>query len=194
VLVSAALVLLCAFFHGAASEVSARSDVPFDERFIAKLGFSSSLPLLLIDAKLNGGNEQMAVISVHDEKTNGLEKQPSFQFQAFVTRDGDFESKSNYKLKLAATSDEKLLLLGLRPESEWTLDGMKRNKSLLRHYLAHTLASAVMPETPQARHCKIFIREDDEYRYEGLYLLVENSSVRRLGKNLWESCSLLGGR
>jgi hypothetical protein len=176
VAVITAVILPRAVSCATALEVSVGRDAPFGERFMTNQDFSSALPMLLIDAEQNGDGEQKAVVSIHcEQEVNKFAKQPYSLLQVVITRDGDSGTKPNYKLKLSAKGKEKRSLLGMRPGDEWTLDGMRRDKSLLRTYLVYNAASVFMPETPQARYCEIFINEGNGYRYEGVYLLVENS-------------------
>ncbi|GHV37729.1 hypothetical protein AGMMS49546_06450 [Spirochaetia bacterium] len=90
----------------------------------------------------------------------------------------DYE-KAQYLVKLVTPlgEDRSLPLLGMGSETEWVLNGSMADKSMVRNYLAYLVASQFMPYTPESRYCEVFIRENGQYRYEGIYLLIE--SVKR---------------
>lgn len=65
-------------------------------------------------------------------------------------------------------------VLGMGREQEWILNGSMFDKSLLRNYLAYSIASEFMPYTPDAKYCEVLIRDGERYQYQGVYLLCEN--------------------
>jgi hypothetical protein len=65
-------------------------------------------------------------------------------------------------------------LLGMDAEDEWVLNGNMSDKSLMRNYIAFTVAAEIVPYTPDLRYCEVLLRNGDELRYEGVYLLTES--------------------
>ncbi|MDR1574331.1 MAG: CotH kinase family protein [Clostridiales Family XIII bacterium] len=163
--------------------------------------FSSHLPLVLIDT---GGRAVPIHQRMDDEKGymlpipgvepfvpcglyiydsggyNSLADAPTALTRAKIKRRGNtshsFE-KAHYKLKLLAAdgaAENQLPLLGMEAEDEWVLNGCMLDKSLLRNYLAFTVAAEVLPYTPDVRYCEVLVRDDKGLHYDGVYLLMEN--------------------
>ena len=65
-------------------------------------------------------------------------------------------------------------ILGMGEEHEWILNGSLADKSMLRNYLAYSIASEFMPYVPEEEFCEVLIRENGQLRYQGIYLLGEN--------------------
>jgi hypothetical protein len=162
-------------------------------------GFSSHLPLVVIDA----GGRPIPVHQILDMEKGymvpipGVEPfvpcelriydgdgykrltdAPAVRTSARIKRRGNsshaFE-KAQYKLNLltADGAENPLPLLGMGAEDEWVLSGSMLDKSLLRNYMAFTVAAEVMPYTPKVRYCEVLLRDGDKLRYEGVYLLIE---------------------
>jgi len=94
------------------------------------------------------------------------------------------------------TNEQDVLGMGL--SGEWVLNISYIDKSLLRNYLAYTIAAQVMPHAPRARFCEVFFKEGSIYRYKGLYLLIQpinrgNSMIplSKYDKNFTESSYIL---
>ncbi|MDR1573025.1 MAG: CotH kinase family protein [Clostridiales Family XIII bacterium] len=164
-------------------------------------GFSSHLPLILIDAggravpvhqELEPGRSYMQPIPgvepfvpcdvyVYDSgEYNKLTDEPTARTKAKIKRRGNtshsFE-KAHYKLKLFAEdgAENRLPLLGMEAEDEWVLNGCMLDKSLLRNYLSFTVIAEVMPYTPDVRYCEVLVRDEHGgLRYDGVYLLMES--------------------
>jgi hypothetical protein len=162
-------------------------------------GFSSHLPLVLIDT----GGRPIPVHQILDMEKgymvpipgvepfvpcelrvydgggyNRLTDAPAVRTSARIKRRGNsshaFE-KAQYKLNLltADGAENPLPLLGMGAEDEWVLNGSMLDKSLLRNYMAFTVAAEVLPYTPKVRYCEVLLRDGDKLRYEGVYLLIE---------------------
>lgn len=71
-------------------------------------------------------------------------------------------------------------LLGMGKEHEWILNGSLADKSMLRNYLAYSIASEFMPYVPETHFCEVLTRENGKLIYQGVFLLGENI---KQGKN-----------
>jgi hypothetical protein len=142
-----------------------------DEENRVAAGFSSHLPLVLIDAggrpipihqtmdtekgymvSIPGAEAFVPCeLSVYDgDGYKRLTDMPVFRTKAKIRRRGNsshaFE-KAQYKLNLLTADDAEnpLPLLGMGAEDEWVLNGNMSDKSLLRNYMAFTVAAEVLP-------------------------------------------------
>jgi len=68
-------------------------------------------------------------------------------------------------------------LLGMGASANWVLGISYIDKSLLRNYLAYTVAGEIMDHAPKARYCEVFFKDGDTYQYQGLYLVVQPVEV-----------------
>ena len=84
--------------------------------------------------------------------------------------------KAQYLLKTVTESgqDSMTALLDMPAECEWVLNGSMVDKSMMRNYLVYRIASEFMPYSPRARYCEVIYREEGNYMYEGVYLLIES--------------------
>lgn len=65
-------------------------------------------------------------------------------------------------------------ILGMPENSVWTLCGSDMDKTMLRNYLAYTLAGEIRPgQVPEARYCEVLYQVGGQYIYQGVYLLSE---------------------
>lgn len=118
-------------------------------------------------------------------KTNCLSDDPVLESAVRLRRRGNSSvnyDKHQYLLKLTndAGGSNNQDVLGMGADDEWVLNGSFIDKSLLRNYLAYTLIGEIMPYTPDSRFCEVVWKDGDRYKYEGLYLVIENVTV---GKN-----------
>jgi len=74
-----------------------------------------------------------------------------------------------FETRLADGSDAVVSLLGLPEESDWVLHGPYSDKSLIRNYLAYSLASAMGNYAPRTRMCEVYLNGV----YQGFYVLIE---------------------
>jgi hypothetical protein len=141
--------------------------------------FSSHLPLLAIDAEPTYGNATSFVSVYNNGGINRVIGGPTMRAEAHIERERaePGRSKSDYRLRFAAGSglENGAGPLGMGLGDEWALKGMAADKSLLRDYIAYTLAAEVMPHTPKALFCELLLKTGGGYRYEGVYLLVEDA-------------------
>lgn len=90
--------------------------------------------------------------------------------------------KKQYLIKMETDTgaENHVDVLGMGAEWEWILNISQADKSLLRNYMAYTLAGELMEYAPEARYCEAFRKREDQYEYLGVYLIME--SIKR-GKN-----------
>jgi hypothetical protein len=173
------------------------------EDYFALPGFSSHLPLVVLDTRgqdipihrrwqhhadghsfmvpIEGMEAEVdSVIYIFDSGgQNSLEDIPTIVSQADVRRRGNtsmtFE-KGQYRIRLKTETDQNnsLGLLGMSPHHLWVLRGSTLDGTLMRDYLALTVSAEFMPFTPNIRFVEVFIRDEQGYRYEGVYLLKEH--------------------
>ncbi|MDR2770666.1 MAG: CotH kinase family protein [Clostridiales Family XIII bacterium] len=169
-----------------------------DEDYVLN-GFSSHLPLVLIDTD----DKPIPVHQIFDQEKgymtpipgvepfvscelsiydsggrNHLTDEATLRTEAKIKRRGNSSHsyrKAQYKLNLLTEdgAENHLSLLGMEAEDEWILNGNMLDKSLLRNYMAFTVASGLLPYTPDLRYCEVLLRDGDRLRYEGVYLLIE---------------------
>lgn len=87
--------------------------------------------------------------------------------------------KRQYLIKLTdeGGKPEKQNILDMGSDSEWILNVSFIDKSLLRNYLAYTAAGEIMPYTPDAEFCEVLWKDENDYRYQGVYLMMESVKV-----------------
>ena len=67
--------------------------------------------------------------------------------------------------------------MGMGSNSEWILNVSFIDKSLMRNYLAYMTAGEIMPYTPDVQFCEVLWQDEEGYRYEGVYLMMESIGV-----------------
>lgn len=83
----------------------------------------------------------------------------------------EFDKKS-YLLNLTdpeGLTDEAHPLLGMTAAAEWVLNGPCLDRTLVRNYVAYTVAGQIMTWAPNVRFCELILNGE----YRGVYLLVE---------------------
>lgn len=81
-----------------------------------------------------------------------------------------FPMKSyDIELRDAAGAELNLPLLGMPPESDWVLYAPYTDKTLMRNFLAYTLAREMGQWAPRCRFVELVVDND----YKGIYLLIE---------------------
>lgn len=174
--------------------------IPFDNNFILNSNFSTNLPLVVINTDgvkvpINGKyNPELdryqnipdlepyidGSISVIDNKEiNKLEDTPTSYSHIKIKRRGNSSmdySKGQYLMKLVTESgqENEVSLLGMGEDNEWVLNGSVVDKSMMRNYLGYRIASQILPYTPDSKYCEVVMEENGKYKYEGVYLLLEN--------------------
>lgn len=87
--------------------------------------------------------------------------------------------KKQYLIKLLDEEDKnvKKNLLEIGKESEWILNVSFVDKSLLRNFLAYSIAKEIMPYTPDVKFCEVVWKNGNQFSYKGVYLLMESVKV-----------------
>lgn len=85
-------------------------------------------------------------------------------------------AKRQYLIKMydEEGGKNKLDVLGMGAEWEWILNISYIDKSLLRNYVCLNLAAEIMGYAPEVRFCEVFEKDEDQYQYQGLYLMMES--------------------
>jgi hypothetical protein len=190
-----------AYYKGAAAEANAASDVStINDDFTVDADFSSHLPLIVIDTysqeierltrydselgystKIEGVEPYIIADFILYDSTagiNSLTDEPALSSAMRIHRHGNMSmlfEKGNYKINLITEtgSDRNYPLLDMEKESEWLLIGSQLDRSLMRNFLAYTVAKEIMPFAPDGRFCEVLFNSDGVYTYEGVYLLTE---------------------
>lgn len=110
---------------------------------------------------------------------NSLRDTPSVTSAIRIKRRGNSSmlyEKGQWLVKLVTGSGQynDVDLLGMGPEHEWILNGSMFDKSMLRNYLAYSIASEFLPYTPDNHYCEVISRNGDTYTYQGVYLMGES--------------------
>ena len=159
--------------------------------------FASHLPLLVIDTdgavitdvrrsdEVNEASHYGDNVNPYSEMTlsvfdsgavNTLSDEPSSVLAGKIKiRGGVSDGKLQYRMKfLDAYGDGvKVPLLGMNEDDVWILNGMDKDETDLRSYIAYNLAGELNVSSPDVRFCEVLLKEADGYRYLGLYLLTE---------------------
>lgn len=167
--------------------------------FRAKESFNSHLPVLVIE--MTGQQDPVpagaaARLSVLDNGPSGENSLPRGTEAALdvllkVEPGQPAAGKKSYIVELTAKDGKpfaaKVSLAGLPEDRQWRLQGSTRDRGMLRNGLAYAFGRLLFPhETPETRYCEVFLKTDGQYRYEGLYLLVESMAKRLGGETLLE--------
>lgn len=116
-----------------------------------------------------------------DEGENSPNGEPCLVSRMRIKRRGNSSmlyEKAQYMLKLVSESGEyrDVDILGMGEEHEWILNGSMADKSLMRNYLVYSIASEIMPYTPDNAFCEVILHTDGKYTYQGVFLLGESIS------------------
>ena len=65
-------------------------------------------------------------------------------------------------------------MLGMGAEHDWILNGSMYDKSMLRNYLAYSISSEILENTPDSRYCEVLLKDGNTYKYQGVYLMMES--------------------
>jgi hypothetical protein len=171
-----------------------------NEDFTLKSDFSSHLPIVVIDTEgieppvntifnvetqLYEPVKDMEpyvegnIIVMDNSERNNLTDIPASKSKIRIKRRGNTSmqySKPQYLVKLitATGQENELSLLGMGEDDEWIINGSMTDKSMMRNYLAYRIASQFLPYTQDNKYCEVVIKDNDTYRYQGVYLLGES--------------------
>ncbi|CAK7030281.1 MAG: hypothetical protein DELT_02755 [Desulfovibrio sp.] len=159
-----------------------------DGEFMVGPGFSTHLPLIVIEPLEAVDNAMRALMTVHDAadastgERNTLASSGSAgpAFSVLLRREPGqtLPGKKSYIIELAPTAEnnapEGIPLAGLPKDARWRLQGSTRDKGMLRNGLAYALGREIFPEaTPETRYCEVLFKKGDTYQYGGIYILSE---------------------
>ena len=142
--------------------------------------FSSPLPLLIFDSTNastvpnfeNNFFQETEILSSNSETNNSLSTINFAGFKGMVQNITELGGVSDKKYDFFIRLEKEANLLGLKSTSEYLLLGGRDDKSLIRNYLGFSLAKDIFADASDIQLCELLIREGDEYRYQGVYLLV----------------------
>ena len=157
-------------------------------------GFTSNLPIVVIDTYAQTLNKNLKVVSsvfVDTDKNTGLaniEDVPNYAGRSGLRRRGessDVWPKKHYGLELWDENniDIKASLFGMPSESDWTLNNPYGDKALIRNVLAYKWANDIGQgfAAPGTKLVEIFVNEGGgncSYSdYRGVYVLTEKIKV-----------------
>ena len=146
-------------------------------------GFSSALPLVVFDASKadappNYENNFFLETNILLSDNGSNNTLPSVEFagsKAAVHNLTDRENTTDKKHDYFIRFEEETQLLGLRPAQEFFALGGMDDKSLIRNYIGYAMAKEIFTNAPDIRLCELVVCDGDEYRYQGVYLLVATS-------------------
>ncbi len=178
-----------------------------DRQLLVDESFTCNLPLIVLDTNgtvppphvvwddtagyyVENGEEDLYVYgsaSIIDNLSgiNHPDDTPVLESGIMLRRRGNTSvnyDKHQYLLKWIDSSGKEAPknVLGMGSDNEWALNISFIDKSLLRNYLAYTIAGEFMDFAPDTRFCEVIWRDGDTYLYDGVYLILENIKV---GKN-----------
>lgn len=175
------------------------------EDFVVDSSFTSHLPIVILDMNGeeppihmkfvtdDNGQHMIAIDGVEpyisgtmtllssENSLNHLGDEPQLVSKMRIKRRGNSSllyEKAQYMVKLETESGQNndVNVLGMGYEHEWILNGSMYDKSMIRNYLSYSIASEVLPYTPDSKICEVLIKKGDSYYYQGVYLLMESIS------------------
>lgn len=165
-----------------------------------KSNFSTHLPLVIMDtngeepkadsawdsekgyfAPLDHDPYVSGSISVIDNENevNRLADNPVVESDIKVRLRGNSSlsfDKKQYLVKFTDSdgSKNKQDVLGMGLDHEWILNISYIDKSLIRNYMGLNIAGQIMPNIPENRYCELVVKDGEEYKYQGIYLIMES--------------------
>ena len=142
--------------------------------------FITNLPVLMVDTKgqlVAKENSIWGEVGIFDQAENDILKDPDLIFEATIKLRGAFSyynfDKPQYKIEFYKKSHKKDYdygLGGMKPNSEWVLNGPFLDKTLVRNALMYDVSRELMDWAPDYRFVEVFV----DGKYQGIYLAVEN--------------------
>lgn len=82
--------------------------------------------------------------------------------------------KKQYGIKLMKNgSESEVSVLGMDKDEDWVLSNSIADLSGIRNYTAMNIGGQIVKYTPEVRFCEVVFKSEEEYTYQGLYLLQE---------------------
>ncbi|MCR5420277.1 MAG: CotH kinase family protein [Lachnospiraceae bacterium] len=157
-------------------------DPPINTKFVSVSDNSAiggvHIPIEGVKPYVDG---EISVIDNGDsgDNVNRLDDIPAYSGSISIKRRGNTSMSYEKAQWLFKTLDEfgqetDVNILNMGAEDEWVLNGSLADKSMIRNYLAYSIASQILENTPDSRLCEVIIKNGDEYKYQGVYMLTEN--------------------
>lgn len=119
-------------------------------------------------------------ISIIDNKDyhNSLADEPTEVSKMKIKYRGNSSikyKKKQFGIKLLDENGKKrnVNCLGMGVDNEWILNISMIDMSLIRNYMSYNLGSSMFPFTPDCKYCEVVFKDDNGYKYQGLYLMME---------------------
>lgn len=170
-----------------------------DEDFYMKEGFSSNLPLVVLETdgelpnyKTFDGDENEEIvyddvdpwitgkIQLYDKEgsRNSINDKPVMSSYMKIKKRGHTSisfDKPQYYISLTDSEGNPAQenVFGMGKEDAWILNGSMADKSMIRNYIAYRTAAQIMEYAPRCQFCEVFIKKGDNYEYQGVYLMMD---------------------
>ncbi len=154
-----------------------------DENYHVMQDFTSNLPIMIFTLagdKVNG--QESGMLSVYNwvEEQNSLFVSPTQAFPVKVRFENTSEKvKPNVDVTICDKNGEtaEAGVMGMPPDSQWHLNSLRTDLSMLRTYTAYRVASQLMEYVPRVAFCEVLIEREGELSYLGVYELCETIGV-----------------
>ena len=157
------------------------------EEVVKEWNTPQGLPIIIINTKgssINGDEKIIATMEIYQRQENIRNEVASdFASQIGIKQRGRSSRKfpkKQFSIELQDSNGykKKENLLGMSKDSDWVLNAPFEDKSLIRNYMAYTVAGEIMTYAPEVRFCEVYIIDDgsdkiQDKHFVGLYLLVE---------------------
>jgi hypothetical protein len=139
----------------------------------------NKLPLILINSTQTIQDEPkvratLRIIDNGPSLDNNINDSPKYEGNIGIEYRGSTSQwfpKKPYGIEIWNNQNEDIdtSMLGMPAESDWILNAMYNDKSLMREALTYKLGRSIMDYAPRTRYCEVYINN----QYEGIYMLTE---------------------
>lgn len=181
--------------------------------FQMKEGFISNLPLVVIQVEeefpkyKSFENSQEIVyedvepwiegtISLYDNENgmNSTSDKPVLTSFMKIKKRGHTSisfDKAQYYINLTDENGEQNEqdVFGMGKDDAWILNGSMADKSMIRNYIAYRTAAHIMEYAPRSCFCEVFLKENDSYVYQGVYLMMDSVKQSKQRVNI-DNCNV----
>jgi len=175
---------------------------------------STKLPVVVINTDgrmINSGNKVEATMAVYNNASgeNKISDKPELVTNIKIKMRGQSSMtfpKKQYGIELKDNNweDTSYSVMGMGAEEDWVLNGSYADKSLMRNYIAYSLAAQCTEYASETRFCEVYINDSDDvenpYNYMGIYLMIEKIKIDenrvdidKLDKSITSGDKLTGG-
>ena len=146
----------------------------YDTEYFEKYGLDRRIRIAGMERYVSG-----TIRLINTGGMNGIYDEPEAESLIQIRRRGNSSivyEKAQYLIRLVTESGErnKLDFLNMGADWEWVLNGSMADKSMFRNYLPYRIISSIMPFTPESVYCEVLFKEGDNYRYDGVHMLIES--------------------